>query len=122
MIPPESLRDVDDLHVLGCAVAARADAVVSGDKDLFCVLLPAFPFSRQRKFWNGCRTNEATDAVELRPGQPVDVELREVRRSAKSLLQRQQAGTLAGAGLEQKLFIVSGPGRNDTDNLSIEDH
>ena len=34
MIPPESLRDLDDLHVLGCAVAARADVVVSGDKDL----------------------------------------------------------------------------------------
>ena len=34
IVPPENLRDVDDLHVLGCAVAAQADAVVSGDKDL----------------------------------------------------------------------------------------
>ena len=34
MIPPESLRDADDLHVLGCAVAAHADAVVSGEEDL----------------------------------------------------------------------------------------
>ena len=32
--PPESLRDLDDLHVLACAVGARADAIVSGDKDL----------------------------------------------------------------------------------------
>ena len=40
MIPPEGLRDVDDLHVLGCAVAAQADAIVSGDKDL--LVLRAF--------------------------------------------------------------------------------
>jgi uncharacterized protein len=34
IVPPDSLRDWDDLHVLGCAVAARADVIVSGDKDL----------------------------------------------------------------------------------------
>lgn len=32
-LPPE-LRDPKDLPVLACAVAARADAIVSGDKDL----------------------------------------------------------------------------------------
>jgi uncharacterized protein len=31
---PEALRDVNDAHVLACAVAARAEAIVSGDKDL----------------------------------------------------------------------------------------
>jgi uncharacterized protein len=34
IVLPENLRDADDLHVLGCAVAARADAIVSGDQDL----------------------------------------------------------------------------------------
>lgn len=32
-LPPE-LRDPKDLHVLECAVAAQADAIVSGDEDL----------------------------------------------------------------------------------------
>jgi len=31
---PAELRDPDDVHVLACAVAAGADAIVSGDKDL----------------------------------------------------------------------------------------
>ena len=34
IIPPAELRDRDDLHVLACAVAAGADAIVTGDKDL----------------------------------------------------------------------------------------
>ena len=29
-----SLRDPDDIHVLACALAARAEAIVSGDADL----------------------------------------------------------------------------------------
>jgi predicted nucleic acid-binding protein len=32
-LPPEP-RDPKDLHVLECAVAAHADAIVSGDEDL----------------------------------------------------------------------------------------
>ena len=31
---PATLRDPDDVHVLACAVAARADVIVSGDRDL----------------------------------------------------------------------------------------
>ena len=33
-IPPTILRDPDDDHVLACAVAANAELVVSGDRDL----------------------------------------------------------------------------------------
>ena len=31
---PAALRDPDDVHVLACAVAAAADAIVTGDNDL----------------------------------------------------------------------------------------
>ena len=34
IVAPAELRDPDDIHVLACAVAARADMIVTGDKDL----------------------------------------------------------------------------------------
>lgn len=34
IVPPRGLRDVDDAHVLACAVSAQANAIVTGDKDL----------------------------------------------------------------------------------------
>ena len=34
---PASLRDPDDVHVLACAVASAADAIVSGDHDLLAL-------------------------------------------------------------------------------------
>jgi putative PIN family toxin of toxin-antitoxin system len=34
---PASLRDPDDIHVLACAVAAAADAIVTGDHDLLAL-------------------------------------------------------------------------------------
>lgn len=33
-IPPTVLTDPDDDHVLACALAAKADYIVSGDRDL----------------------------------------------------------------------------------------
>ena len=35
--PPAGLRDPDDVHVLACAVAAEADAIVTGDNDLLAL-------------------------------------------------------------------------------------
>ena len=37
LLPPASLRDRDDLHVLACAVGGGVDAIVSGDKDLLAI-------------------------------------------------------------------------------------
>lgn len=34
---PASLRDPDDVHVLACAVAVAADAIVTGDRDLLAL-------------------------------------------------------------------------------------
>ncbi len=34
---PASLHDPDDVHVLACALAAEADAIVTGDKDLLAL-------------------------------------------------------------------------------------
>lgn len=34
---PPALRDPDDVHVLACAVAAPADAIVTGDDDLLAL-------------------------------------------------------------------------------------
>ncbi len=38
-IPPTVLNDPDDDHVLGCALAAKADLIVSGDQDLLTLKL-----------------------------------------------------------------------------------
>lgn len=37
MAVPASLRDPDNVHVLACAVAAAADAIVTGDNDLLAL-------------------------------------------------------------------------------------
>ena len=37
VITPAELRDPDDVHVLACAVAAKADAIITGDKDLLAL-------------------------------------------------------------------------------------
>ena len=38
-IPPTILNDPDDDHVLGCALAAKVDLIVSGDQDLLTLKL-----------------------------------------------------------------------------------
>ena len=35
--PPDGMRDPDDVHALACAVAAEADAIVTGDQDLLAL-------------------------------------------------------------------------------------
>lgn len=40
-IPPTVLNDPDDDHVLGCALAAKAELIVSGDQDLLALKLLA---------------------------------------------------------------------------------
>jgi putative PIN family toxin of toxin-antitoxin system len=37
LIRPASLRDANDLHVLECAVSAKANAIITGDKDLLAI-------------------------------------------------------------------------------------
>jgi putative PIN family toxin of toxin-antitoxin system len=52
--PPAELRDVDDVHVLACAVAAEADVIVTGDKDLLTL-----------KSFQGIPIMDATSALRL---------------------------------------------------------
>ena len=42
---PAKLRDPGDLHVLGCAVSAQADAIITGDKEVH--LLDHLPVHQQ---------------------------------------------------------------------------
>lgn len=37
VVRPAELRDPDDVHVLACAVGIKADAIVTGDKDLLAI-------------------------------------------------------------------------------------
>jgi predicted nucleic acid-binding protein len=57
---PASLRDPDDVHVLACAVAAAADAIVTGDDDLLSM-----------KSFEGIPIMKARDAL-LKLGLPVE--------------------------------------------------
>jgi putative PIN family toxin of toxin-antitoxin system len=55
-IPTGSCRDADDLHILGLAVAAHADRVITGDGDL--PVLGSFrgiPIVSPRQFWDAER-------------------------------------------------------------------
>jgi putative PIN family toxin of toxin-antitoxin system len=55
-VPSISCRDADDLHVLGLAVSARADRIITGDGDL--LILGSFrgiPIVSPRQFWDAER-------------------------------------------------------------------
>lgn len=61
-VPAVIAADPDDDHVLACAQAARADALVSGDRHLLGLGSP----------WNGIAILTAAQAIEfLRPGTSV---------------------------------------------------
>lgn len=49
--PLPGLRDVDDLPVLGTLVAARADYLITGDKDLL-TMAGQFPIVAPARFWD----------------------------------------------------------------------
>jgi putative PIN family toxin of toxin-antitoxin system len=59
-VPPGSCRDADDLHVLGLAIAAKADRIITGDEDL--LVLGSFcgiPIDSPRQFWDAERRPKA---------------------------------------------------------------
>ena len=57
-IPQDSCRDATDLHVLAAAVAGRAEALVSGDKDLLVLKeFRSIPIVTPRQFWDLLRKN-----------------------------------------------------------------
>lgn len=56
-VPKDSCRDPSDNKVLGTAVASKADAIITGDKDL--LVLKQFhstPILSLRKFWRFVQT------------------------------------------------------------------
>jgi len=60
-VPAGSCRDPKDLHVLGLAVAAEADCIITGDDDL--LVLGSFrgiPILSPRDFWDKYRPTKLT--------------------------------------------------------------
>lgn len=61
LIEPKKLsqnacRDKSDLHVLGLAIAGRADVIITGDKDLLELKkFYSIPILTPREFWNFAR-------------------------------------------------------------------
>ncbi len=59
-VPPGSCRDEDDLHVLGLALSASADRIITGDGDL--LILGSFrgiAIVSPRQFWDAERRPKA---------------------------------------------------------------
>jgi putative PIN family toxin of toxin-antitoxin system len=68
-IPAGACRDPDDLYILGLAVAAEADCIITGDEDL--IVLGSFqkiPILSPRAFWDKFRPTKSTvhETVPLR--------------------------------------------------------
>lgn len=52
-VPAISFKDPDDIPILACALAAKADAFVTGDKDLLALgNVAGMPIIDPRSFWN----------------------------------------------------------------------
>lgn len=52
-LPADSCRDADDVAILGSAIAGKADAVVTGDKDLLILkTFQSIPILTPREFHN----------------------------------------------------------------------
>lgn len=52
-VPAISFKDPDDIPILACALAAKADAFVTGDKDLLALGdVAGMPIIDPRSFWN----------------------------------------------------------------------
>jgi putative PIN family toxin of toxin-antitoxin system len=59
-VPLGSCRDADDLHVLGLAVAAKADRIITGDEDLLVLgSYRGVPIVSPRQFWDAERRPKA---------------------------------------------------------------
>lgn len=55
-VSKNACRDPDDLHLLGLSQSARAEFLVTGDKDLLaCVQYGATKIVTPRQFWENCR-------------------------------------------------------------------
>ncbi len=55
-VPLGSCRDADDLHILGLAIAAKADRIITGDEDMLVLgSYRGIPIVSPRQFWDAER-------------------------------------------------------------------
>lgn len=70
-VPPESCRDPDDLPVPGTAVAARAEVLITVDKDLLAIkACCGIPIIRPGQFWRLIDPNSRAPAATTPSAEP----------------------------------------------------